>query len=87
MTAENRRRAFTDEELTIVAERMAEAVNKHNECRLTPEQQDSIISLLNTRRNAIRVTLWLSAAIGLLAVKGAYDFISTNIHILWGAAR
>lgn len=84
---ENRRTGFSDEELNLLAEKIAEKVNPSGQCRLTEEQQKAVVELITAKKKVVRVTLWLIGALVLWVAKDVYLYIMTHITLGWGNAQ
>lgn len=78
---ENRRHGFTDEELSIIADKLAAQLTPPESCLLTLEQQRAVIDLITTKKKVVRWTLYLVGAMVLWVVKDIYLYIIN--HLGW----
>ena len=69
------------ENLKELAKLIAEELKQHQDCQLTPEEQASIRSLLNTKKNAVKTFIWIVGALMLWMLKDVYNFIIK--HLGW----
>lgn len=72
---------MNEQEIKELAKAIAEELKAHQDCQLSPEEQVAIRSLLNTKKSAIRVFLYIVGALVLWMLKDIYLFIMK--HIGW----
>ncbi len=77
--SDGRRTGFTDEELEILADKLAEKITKSNVCPLDQSQQNEIINILAMKKKTIRITLWLAGAMVIWVLKDIYIYIKNSI--------
>lgn len=80
----NRRRAYTEEELEIIAEKLAIKMQSTTECRLTKAQQEAVIELITQKKKAVKFFLWMVGAMFLWILKDVYLYIASHITFGWG---
>ena len=74
------RTGLTEEEVETLAIKLGnKIVHCTPACLLTQEQQNEIISILASKKRAVRVTLWLAGAMILWILKDVYLYIKNSI--------
>ena len=76
---DGRRTGLTEEELEKIAEKLAEKLTHAKSCPLSQSQQNEIITILATKKKAIRVTLWLAGAMVIWVLKDIYLYVRNSI--------
>lgn len=77
--SDNRRMGLSDEELELLADKLAKRLEPTGQCKLTEEQQRAVIDLITAKRKAVRVTLWLIGAIIVWIIKDIYVYIVNHL--------
>ena len=70
---------MTDEELERLSGLVAEKVKKDSCCPLTMEETIAVKELLRTKKNAVRLFLYIFGALTLWAIKDIYIYIASSI--------
>ena len=74
---------MTDDELEklagLVTERLNERQRSSSDCALTGEEQIAVKELLRTKKNAVRLFLYIFGALTLWAIKDIYIYIVSTI--------
>lgn len=79
---ERRRGGLTEEELVVLADLIVEKMKgSPHFCTLTKEQQDAVVDIINTKKKAVKVTLWLFGALIIWILKDVYFYVKE--HIGW----
>lgn len=68
-----------EELAALVAEKIIE--KQEAACHLTPEEQQAVKDLLNTKKNAVRITLGVLGAILLWILKDVYIYLATHLAL------
>ncbi len=63
----------------LVSERLRERTRASSDCALTGEEQIAVKELLRTKKNAVRVFLYIFGAVTLWAIKDIYIYIVSSI--------
>lgn len=74
---------LSDEDIRRVVSAISEEFKGMNSCRLSPEDQQAVVDLLKTKRNAVRASLWLFGALLLWILKDAYFFVINHLTLGW----
>lgn len=74
---------MTDDEIErlaeLVAERLGERTRSSSDCALTSEEQIAVKELIRTKKNAVRLFLYIFGALTLWAIKDIYIYIASSI--------
>ncbi|MBE9532011.1 MAG: hypothetical protein IME98_04325 [Proteobacteria bacterium] len=74
---------MTDDEVEKIAElvavRLEGAQRPTSECALTSEEQVAVKELIRTKKNAVRLFLYIFGALTLWAIKDIYIYIVSSI--------
>ena len=82
MTDNRRSGGLTDEELELLADKIASRMTPVEGCKLTSEQQAAVIDLISTKKSAVKVMLFVFAALAALVAKDIYLWFVHNLS--WG---
>jgi hypothetical protein len=63
----------------LVAEKLAEDRRAASDCALTSEEQVAVKELIRTKKNAVRLFLYIFGALTLWAIKDIYIYIVSSI--------
>ncbi len=74
---------MSSDQMEELAFRVAEKVHDHERpcCGLSDEECGSVKELLKTKRNAIKVFIYIFGAIALYVLKDLYLFVAGNLTI------
>ena len=79
---DNRRGGLTEDELDLLADKIASRMTPAEGCKLTSEQQAAVIDLITTKKKVVRWTLYVVGAMILWILKDLYLYAVQ--HITWG---
>ena len=77
--SDGRRTGFTEEELNILADKLAEKITHSNTCPLDAKQQDEIKNILIAKKKTIKVILWIIGILVVLALQDIYIYVRNGI--------
>jgi hypothetical protein len=63
----------------LVAKRLAEHTRASSSCALTGEEQVAVKELIRTKKNAVRIFLYIFGALTLWAIKDIYIYVVHSI--------
>ena len=67
------------EKLAVLVATKLTVVKEASDCALTSEEQTAVKELLRTKKNAVRLFLYIFGALTLWAVKDVYVYIVSSI--------
>lgn len=67
------------EELEILAGLIAGKLERDSRCSLTPSEQQAVKDLLNTKKRAVKLFLYICGALALWIIKDTYIFLTGHL--------
>jgi len=77
--SDERRSGLSEEELEILAVKLADKIAHSKTCPLNQTQQNEIINILAMKKKTIRITLWLAGAMVIWVLKDIYIYVKNSI--------